>query len=587
MLELRPYQEESVDGLFGFFRTNVTGNPVIALPTGTGKSVVIAEFVRRAVTWYPQTRILVVTHVKELVQQNHAELVSLWPTAPAGIYSAGLKRRDVRSPVTFCGIGSIAKRVQEFGHIDLVIIDECHMVSHKNDTMYAQAILALRSINPHLRVIGLSASPFRLGVGMITDGGLFTDICVDYCTLEKFNALVDAGYISPLIPKKTETELNVDSVDIHGGEYVLSQLQDIVDQECNTRPALEETLALARGRCSFLVFTTGVKHTRHVVAELNRMGTPALGVHSQMEPGLDIGTRDDNIRHFKAGNVAALVNYGVLTTGFNHKPIDCIVILRPTMSPGLWVQMLGRGTRPYDFRTERDVTLRNAFPIVKQNCLVLDFAANTRRLGPINDPVIPKKKGKKGTGMAPYKVCPHCMTYNHARARFCIECKAEFPQRPDILDTKAATEELIRKERLLKPEQPPEPLVIEEFPVTRVEYHRHESRDRTKPPSLKVTYFCGLRIFTEWLNFEHTERFVRHKARDAWRLMETAATGQCGDPPETIDEALARLDQLRPPSAIRVLLKSKWPDVVGYEFSDQSRLHLLSDGVTFAEAEDI
>lgn len=569
-LALRHYQAEAVQSLFDYFITN-GGNPVVALPTGTGKSYVIAEFVRRCLEMWLPTRILIVTHVKELIEQNFRELIEIWPTAPAGIYSAGLGRRDVHQPVTFCGVQSIAKRVEDFGYIDIVIIDECHLVSDKQDAQYAKVIGLLKLTNPMLKVVGLTATPYRLGMGLLTEGKVFTDICCDWTGLEKFNQLIDEGYICPLIPKRTKTELNVDEVGITHGEFNIDELQAAVDRDWITRAALTEAKTLAAGRWSWLVFCAGVTHANHTRDILNELGIPALCVHTDLDPSLGDGTRDENLARFKRMEVAAICNVGVLTTGFNHKPIDCIVVLRPTMSASLWVQMLGRGTRPCP-------------ETYKQNCLVLDFAANTKRLGPINDPVIPRKKGKKGNGGAPFKICPACDVYNHARARFCIGCQYEFPAHLDI-DLKAATDELIRKKK-----EEPAPVVIpiiERFKVDRVEWSKHLSRDYSKPPSLLVTYYCGLRIFNEWLCLEHLG-FALHKAHDAWRMMaEHGATESSrgrmaldyedpGDPPSSIDEALSLVGSLRPPSFIRVLLKPKWPEVVGYEWTED---HSPANGV--------
>lgn len=559
MLIPRHYQEDAIQAIFAYFASGAQGNPVVALPTGTGKSIVIAEFIRRALTWYPQTRILVVTHVKELVQQNFLELLEVWPQAPAGIYSAGLGRRDVHYPVTFCGIASIVNRVADFGWVDLVLVDECHTLSPKNDTMYSKALEALKTVNPSVRVIGLSATPFRLGLGMITEGGLFTDICCDWCSLEKFNQLVDEGFIAPLIPKQTSTELDVAGVDLQGGEYVASQLQAAVDKESITRAAIEETLRHAEDRHHWLVFCTGTEHADHTTKLLNEMGVVAVAVHSKLE-AFDPRfahlarpketPRDLHIRLFKEGLVRAVVSVGVLTTGFNYRPVDLIVMLRPTMSPSLWVQMLGRGTRP-------------APDFDKLNCLVLDFAANTKRLGPINDPVIPRKKGKKRKGPMPYKVCPACATYNHARAAVCIHCGEAFPEQTKI-GAEASEEALIRRQ---KKEQVIESH-FEEFDVTRIDFAKHQSRDPAKPPSLKITYQCGFRIFNEWWCLEHTG-FASKKARDAWRYFERSRNQDAGEPPESVDIALERVGDLAIPSKIRVLVKPKFSEVVGYTFAPE------------------
>lgn len=560
-MELRYYQEEAVVGLFNYFLEK-TGNPLVALPTGTGKSYVIAEFIRRALAIYPKTRILVVTHVKELVAQNHAELLEVWPSAPAGIYSAGLKRKEAHLPITFCGIASIHKSLAYFGRVDLILIDECHLISDKSETMYARTISELKQVNPFLKVIGFTATPFRLGMGMLTEGKIFTDISTNYCTLEKFNELVDRGYVSPLVPKATQTELDVSDVGITHGEYNIDELQAAVDKESITRAALEEAVQLGKGRRHWLVFTTGTKHADHARDILISLGIPAVSVHSGLDnipisEGGD-GDRDSNIALFKAGLVGAMVGVGVFTTGFNFKPIDFIIVLRPTMSAVLWVQLLGRGTRPSP-------------ETGKVNCLVLDFAANTRKLGPINDPVIPRKGKKKGGDWVPYKICPACNTYNHTRVLFCICCQHEFPQH-FAASQHAATDELIRREpKVEKPVEEKPAATVSEFIVEHVEYAKHYSKDLTKPPSLRATYYCGSRTFNEWLCLEHGKGFARRKARESWRLMNGG-----DEPPETVDEALELIDDLQPPTKIRVLFQGKWPEVVGYEFG--------SDGVVLPRA---
>lgn len=562
--QLRYYQEEAVSELFRFFweHPDPRENPIIALPTGTGKSYVIAEWIRRAMADWPSTRVMIATHVKELVEQNHLELLGLWPTAPAGIYSAGLRRKEMHLPITFCGIQSVANAINYFGHIDILIVDECHMISPKSVTLYQKAIAALRVFNPRLRVIGLTATPYRLQLGLLTEGELFTHIVTDYTSYEKFNELVDNGFISPLIPKRTGTELSTAGVGIQGGEFIQEQLQAAVDKEAITRAALEEAMQLGWGRKHWLVFTTGTLHADHTRNILREYGVPSVCVHSDMStaeetavylrgvnaPILGTSARDMNVNAFKSGHIGAMVNVNVLTTGFNFKPIDFIIFLRPTMSSVLWVQALGRGTR---------VSPETG----KTNCLVLDFAANTRRLGPINDPVIPRPKGKrKPGGMVPYKICPVCNAYNHARARFCIGCQTEFPQGFNGSEH-ASTEELIRRDKPEPKVKPPS--VVEVYPVDRVEFHKHRSRDESKPPSLRVTYYSGMRNFNEWLCLEHASHFARHKARQAWRLM--ARDPDC-EPPTTIDEALELVSKLHPPSTIRVLEHDKRSDVVGYDF---------------------
>jgi DNA repair protein RadD len=165
----RWYQEEAIKSIFSYFMEN-DGNPIIALPTGTGKSIVIADFVKKVFSYYQGQRVMMLTHVKELIKQDYQKLIDVWPTAPAGIYSAGLNRRDHLYPITFAGIASVHKKPELFGKQDLAIIDECHLVSARSNTMYLKFIDAMRAINPALKVIGLTATKYRLGQGLLTEG---------------------------------------------------------------------------------------------------------------------------------------------------------------------------------------------------------------------------------------------------------------------------------------------------------------------------------------------------------------------------------------------------------------------------------
>jgi DNA repair protein RadD len=503
---------------------------------------------------------MILTHVKELIQQNLDKLLQLWPTAPAGVYSAGIGRKETHFPITFAGIASVANKAAFFGHQDLVLIDECHLVSPKENTHYQMFLAALKKVNPQLKVIGFTATHYRLGLGLLTEGDLFTDLCFDITGLDAFNYLIDEGYLSPLIPRRTSMMFDVSEVRLSGGEYKQNELQAAVDKRDLTYTAVKELVELGSSRAHWLIFASGVEHAEHIKEMLEYFQIPTCVVHSKMADK----ERDANIEGFKSGRYRAAVNNNVLTTGFDFPGIDLIGVFRPTSSPGLWVQMLGRGTRPvyltgFDLDT-REGRLASIAAGAKQNCLVLDFAGNTRRLGPINDPVIPKGKGKGGGGTAPVKVCEHCMTYNHAAARYCISCGAEFPKELKINST-AYTDEIIKSSM-------PQ---VEVFKVDRVIYTKHEKRQvaawEHHPPSMQVTYYCGLRMFREWVCFEH-ERFALHKAHEWWKAR------SWDDPPETVREAIEQVNGLRVPTHIKVWIKKQ---------NDQLLAHSFDDGNSFIE----
>ena len=338
-MNLRPYQLAAVDSIYTYFAAKA-GNPIVAMPTATGKSVVIAEFCKGVINAYPQQRILVATHQKELIEQNHQKLVDHWPQAPAGIFSASVGRREV-APITFVGIQTVAKKAALFGHIDLMLIDECHLVGASQNTQYLLFIEALKAVNPHLKVIGLTATPYRLGMGMLTEGGIFTDICFDLTERLTFNRLIAEGYLCPLISRKTAVELDVTEVEKQGGEFVQKQLQDAVDRSPITSAALKEAVAAGADRKHWLIFAAGLEHAAHISEMLNLMGVTCAVVSGELPKA----ERERLLLDFRLGKYRAVVNNNVLTTGFDFPGIDFIVMLRPTSSPGLWVQMLGRGTR--------------------------------------------------------------------------------------------------------------------------------------------------------------------------------------------------------------------------------------------------
>jgi DNA repair protein RadD len=262
------------------------------------------------------------------------------------------------------------------------------------------------------------------------------------------------------------------------------------------------------------------------------------------------GERDANIADFKAGKYRACVNADVLTTGFDFPALDCIILLRPTNSPGMHVQILGRGTRPvyldgFDLST-KEGRLASMAASAKQNCLVLDFAGNTQRLGPINDPRIPRKKGE-GTGDIPIKMCNYCGCLCHISVRECDNCGEEFKFEEKITAVASTVELIVRDE--------PQ---VEMFSVDRVTYAPH-SRPGTQP-SLKVSYYSGVRRFTEWVCLEHYGNPIQRKAHVWWRQRATS------EPPATVAEAILQANTLAEPKQIRVWVNKRYPEVLSYEF---------------------
>ena len=515
---LRDYQQRAIDQLYAWFEAGHSGNPCLVLPTGAGKSHIIAALVKDLLQNWPDMRVLMLTHQKELIAQNAAKLREHWPGAPMGIYSAALKRRSLDEPITFAGIMSIARRVQDIGHVDVVLIDEVHTVSTEQSGTYRRVLTELTEINPQMRVIGLTATPYRLGQGMITEGksALFSEPLIEPVTIEE---LVRRGFLSVLRSKRTEMTLDTSGVKKQGGEFVASALEAAVDTRANNEAAVATIVERGQDRKSWLVFCAGVSHAHHIAELIEQQGVSVACV-----TGATAQTQRDQILHdFKLGKIRCVTNVGVLTTGFDHPGVDLIAMLRPTMSPGLYVQMAGRGLRVAEG---------------KRDCLVLDFAGNVREHGPITA-VKPPRKAKKGEGEAPSKDCPECGEIVAASVMRCPACGYEWPpvEKPLVL----ANDDIMGIEP-------------QEMEVSAWQWRKHVSRTSGKE-MLACTYYGSLSDLpvTEYLPVAH-EGYAGDKAMR--EVLKIAA--QCG----VYNELQAESDLSK---AAQVLNKSMQPALLKYK----------------------
>lgn len=524
MLTLRPYQRESLDALYGYWNEG-GGNGLIVLPTGAGKALVIAALTSELLQKWPDLRIGIVTHTRELVGQNFKELLGYWPGAPAGIYSAGLGRRDTRSRILFMSIQSVFRKVRQLGAFDVIIVDECHLIPRSSDTSYGRFLADLRDLTPDMRVVGTTATPYRLDSGRLDegDGAIFDSIVYD----ANVGDLIREGYLSPLVSKATLTQLDTTGVAKRGGDFVPGQLAAAVDHEEITRAAVEEMVRWGADRRAWLAFCAGVDHALHVRDAIRAAGFTAETVTGETPTG----ERDRIIAAFKAGRIRCLTSVSVLTTGFNVPQVDMLALLRPTQSAGLYVQMVGRALRKAHGKTD---------------ALILDFAGCVRTHGPIDNVVV--KKPGKGDGPAPVKECPACESYVPCGALTCEVCGHEFPPREEARHDAVAD----ATHAILSTDGPPW------LDVRGMSFARHQKAG--SPDSLRAEFHCGIATHRVWVCLEH-QGTARRKAAEWWRRLGG------GDVPGTVGEGLARAAHLTWPDQIQVRQNGKFWEVVGYRFA--------------------
>jgi len=470
------------------------GNPLVVAPTGSGKSVIIGALCKLILQTWPDQRLMILSHVKELLEQNFSKIIGFWPQAPAGLYCAGLGQKSFRDPVTVASIQSVFRKPHVFGWRDLILIDECHLLSPDSDTMYRQFINGLRQINPRVKVVGLTATAYRLKTGMLHEGvgRLFTDIAVEISLQE----LLEAGHIAPLVSKSSVVQADLSAVGLVGGEFNARESETAMDKTALTAAALDEVFALAGDRRSWLFFCSGIGHAEHVADALRARCVDADTVTGET-PAED---RDSILRAFKAGTLRAVTNANVLTTGFDAPNIDLIVLLRPTTSPGLYTQILGRGMRTAPG---------------KKDCLVLDYAGNIERHGPITHVQPPggsAKRPKQDRHERTCLICPDCRMASPLGALECADCGRPFTPPERIKhDTVASTAEVMVSAGAGSMVED----LGEWFKVDAVHYLRHEKAEGH--PSLKVEYRCGLMTYREWICLEHPPGYAKTKAIGWWK----------------------------------------------------------------------
>ncbi|EHK2872738.1 DEAD/DEAH box helicase [Vibrio parahaemolyticus] len=359
MYTLRPYQADSVKAVIHYFRKHSTP-AVIVLPTGAGKSLVIAELARLA-----KGRVLVLAHVKELVEQNHAKYEGY--DLKGAIFSAGLGRKETDQQVVFASVQSVVRNLDSFkNQFSLLVIDECHRVPDDKNSSYQKVITHLRELNPGIKVLGLTATPYRLGMGWIyqyhTRGQVRTEESRFFrdCIFElPIRYLLDENFLTPARMMDAPV-LSYDFSQLkpaNTGRYKEAEMDMVIDKAKRATPQIvEQIIQYARERKGVMIFAATVRHAQEIHGLLPE-GETAIVIGDTPTP-----ERDAIIQAFKNREIKYLVNVSVLTTGFDAPHVDLIAILRPTESVSLYQQIVGRGLRLSEGKNE---------------CLVLDYAGNS------------------------------------------------------------------------------------------------------------------------------------------------------------------------------------------------------------------
>jgi len=547
-LQLRYYQKKAIDDFFNFTANNHGKHPLVVVPTGGGKTILIAEIVKKIIL-YKDTRVLLVTHQSELLKQAYITMTDLFrdfiDPMDIGIYSAGLKCKDTNKRITLAGIQSVHNKAwSAIGFKDLILVDECHRINPKNEGTYRKFLHEMEKINPNVVIGGLTATHYRMKSGLLTEGkdALFDHVCHETSIKE----LIDPNdyrntdkkqYLSKIISKNGVEKVDLSNVHVRSGDYKQDEMEHAFMENDLVEKAVKEISEYTLNRKKVLIFTSGIKHCKEVYNSMMKHDSKIAMVHSKQSKEIN----DKNIKDFKNGTIKYLLNINSMTEGFDDKEIDCVVLLRSTKSPGLYYQMVGRALRIHPD---------------KENCLVLDYGLNIQRMGPIDKIEIKKtEKGKRPTG-APQKECPVCHSVVHLSIMKCPDCGYEFPE-GEKHEEKASEEEILSTWK--------KPKTVD---VKNVIYSKHEKIGKT--PSMKVSYYYDLySSYNEWICLDHIG-FAQRKAA-SWIKERTDEDIQ------TVDEAIKYFNSKNNfKEAVKIIVdvNDKFPKITGYILEEKEK----SDG---------
>jgi len=520
-MKLRPYQRHTIDSIYEWYRSNA-GNVCAVIPTGGGKSILMAQICKEAIQANGEIRILVLASKKELLEQNSNELLTLWPNAPIGIISASIGKKEFGEPITFGGIQTIKNCIDRLGHIDIVLVDEADEINHEDTGVYRSFLFEL---NPD-RVIGFTATPWRVGHGLITDDPAIFDDLIEPVTIEE---LQRDGFLAKLVSKHTKKQIDITGVHKRGGDYIERELQEKIDVIETNLAAVEETIERAGYRKSWLFFCTGIDHALHIRDILRDKGISAETVTGKTPKS----EREEIIRKFRDGEIIALTGVDVFSVGFNAPNIDLIVFLRPTCSARVYVQQAGRGLRLKDHT---------------DNCMILDFAGNIETHGPITDVILPHRKSDE-PGIPPSKICPDCDSIIAAQARTCPDCGHVFDVEKQVKEWKLHHDDIMG-------------IAPKEMYVSKWEWSEYHSRKSGKD-MIKISYYgeaLSDKPIHEYLCLQH-EGYALQKAMHVLRLI-VKETGANIDDAKTLFELAETMRLQPPPESIEYKMEGKYPRIL-------------------------
>ena len=463
-----------------------------------------------------------------------------------GIYSAGLKSRNTKEPVIVAGIQSVYQKACELGAFDLILIDEAHLLPENGEGMYRTFLKEAKIVNPNVRLIGFTATPYRMTSGLICKPeNLLNHVCYE----KGIKELINEGFLCRIHTRVPAQKIDCSNLHVRNGEFRSEEVAELFSTESAVHSIFTDIFRNTKDRNKILVFCADVAQAALFQREIQRIADVGLITGDTPAP-----ERAELIARFQDQPTGLLkevtplrwlVNVNVLTTGFDAPNIDCIVLARPTLSPGLFYQMTGRGFRNAPGKTD---------------CLVLDYGGNIQRHGCVDAINVKVKTGGKG-GEAPIRECPQCHTILSISVSRCAACGYIFPipESPSRLQEQASQEGILSGQT-----------TEVQYEVQDITYRKHYKKNGTPddPPTLCIEYQVGFNEYAKkWVCPEHKGWAWSNKFVPWWKQHTDTK------PPTTVDEALyyAKNGCLARPQRLTVIKTSgqRFEEVIEHDFTEK------------------
>lgn len=552
-MQLRDYQIRTLDETWEAlqYKTNV----LVTAPCSAGKTILFSKIIQRLLRENDDFRCLILVDREILVTQSRDKLRAVAPELALniGIVCASVtSEKQVGCRVTIASRQSLINQLDSFSPVQLTIIDEAHLMAmpHVDDytpDQYAKIIGRLQEYNHNMRLLGFTASPYRLGRnGGYIYGNLNRATAVPY--FDKVDSeittreLLVGGYIAPLIGMAATSGgflEDIKSVDMIGGEYNIGQISTIMCRSIHVKSCVEAWQKYAVDRKKTLVFCTTIEHTESVARAFNEAGVGSMAIHSKLPQVVEA----DRMDALEKGRSKVFTSVAKLTTGMDVIDIDCIIMARPTKSTALYQQCIGRGQRLAEGKTD---------------CLVIDLVGCTQEFGTDMDNLKVAIPRDSEGGEAPQKICPGvseesivCGKAVHASLKYCPGCGYEF-------ETDEAVEAALGKFKKVEFNKLPDPVW---YNVDHASYQIHESRNSGKS-LIKVSYDCGL--YSKFSEFVCLPDFYTGYAVDRAKEWWAKRTDEIF--PDSVEEFIFLSNNLLQPAKIEVVKDGKYDRVIGCQW---------------------